>query len=29
VAKVSTGLGEAMRGQEISGLAERLADRGW
>jgi pyridoxal 5'-phosphate synthase pdxS subunit len=29
VAKVSRGLGEAMRGQEISGLTERLAERGW
>jgi len=29
VAKVSTGLGEAMRGQEISDLSERLAERGW
>jgi pyridoxal 5'-phosphate synthase pdxS subunit len=29
VAKVSTGLGEAMRGQELSALTERLADRGW
>ena len=29
VAKVSTGLGAAMRGQEISTLGERLADRGW
>jgi pyridoxal 5'-phosphate synthase pdxS subunit len=29
VAKVSTGLGAAMAGQEISGLEERLADRGW
>ncbi|HLN15608.1 MAG TPA: pyridoxal 5'-phosphate synthase lyase subunit PdxS [Acidimicrobiales bacterium] len=29
VAKVSTGLGEAMRGQELSELGERLADRGW
>jgi pyridoxal 5'-phosphate synthase pdxS subunit len=29
VAKVSRGLGEAMRGQEIGALSERLADRGW
>ena len=29
VAKVSTGLGEAMRGEELSTLTERLADRGW
>jgi pyridoxal 5'-phosphate synthase pdxS subunit len=29
VAKVSTGLGEAMAGQELSELGERLADRGW
>jgi pyridoxal 5'-phosphate synthase pdxS subunit len=29
VAKVSRGLGEAMRGQELSELTERLADRGW
>ncbi len=29
VAKVSTGLGEAMQGEEISRLNERLADRGW
>ncbi|HUZ10902.1 MAG TPA: pyridoxal 5'-phosphate synthase lyase subunit PdxS [Acidimicrobiales bacterium] len=29
VAKVSRGLGEAMRGEEISSLSERLADRGW
>lgn len=29
VAKVSTGLGEAMRGEELSELTERLADRGW
>ena len=29
VAKVSRGLGEAMRGEEISALSERLADRGW
>jgi len=29
VAKVSTGLGRAMPGEEISGLTERLADRGW
>src|SRR5579862_1793126 len=29
VAKVSRGLGEAMRGEEISALTERLADRGW
>jgi pyridoxal 5'-phosphate synthase pdxS subunit len=29
VAKVSRGLGEAMRGQELSALSERLADRGW
>ncbi|HTW97680.1 MAG TPA: pyridoxal 5'-phosphate synthase lyase subunit PdxS [Acidimicrobiales bacterium] len=29
VAKVSHGLGEAMRGEELSELGERLADRGW
>jgi pyridoxal 5'-phosphate synthase pdxS subunit len=29
VAKVSRGLGEAMRGDEIATLTERLADRGW
>jgi pyridoxal 5'-phosphate synthase pdxS subunit len=29
VAKVIRGLGEAMRGQEIATLPERLADRGW
>jgi pyridoxal 5'-phosphate synthase pdxS subunit len=29
VAKVSRGLGEAMRGEEVSALSERLADRGW
>jgi hypothetical protein len=29
VAKVSTGLGGAMRGDELAGLTERLADRGW
>ncbi|MCX6512240.1 MAG: pyridoxal 5'-phosphate synthase lyase subunit PdxS [Actinobacteria bacterium] len=29
VAKVSTGLGEAMRGLEIGKLETRLADRGW
>ena len=29
VAKVSRGLGEAMRGEELSELTERLADRGW
>ena len=29
VAKVSRGLGEAMRGQELSEVTERLADRGW
>ncbi len=29
VAKVSRGLGEAMRGEEIATLTERLADRGW
>ncbi len=29
VAKVSTGLGEAMRGLEMSQVTERLADRGW
>ncbi len=29
VAKVSAGLGEAMRGEEISSLHEHLADRGW
>jgi pyridoxal 5'-phosphate synthase pdxS subunit len=29
VAKVSRGLGEAMRGQEISEIETKLADRGW
>jgi pyridoxal 5'-phosphate synthase pdxS subunit len=29
LAKVSRGLGEAMRGDEIDGLSVRLADRGW
>ncbi len=29
VAKVSRGLGEAMRGEEIATLTEHLADRGW
>jgi pyridoxal 5'-phosphate synthase pdxS subunit len=29
VAKVSRGLGEAMRGQEASSVETRLADRGW
>jgi pyridoxal 5'-phosphate synthase pdxS subunit len=29
VAKVSTGLGDAMRGEELGALTERLADRGW
>ncbi len=29
VAKVSTGLGEAMAGQELGALGVRLADRGW
>jgi pyridoxal 5'-phosphate synthase pdxS subunit len=29
VAKVSRGLGEAMRGIELSAVTERLADRGW
>jgi pyridoxal 5'-phosphate synthase pdxS subunit len=29
LAKVSRGLGEAMRGDEIAGLEVRLADRGW
>jgi pyridoxal 5'-phosphate synthase pdxS subunit len=29
VAKVSRGLGEAMRGEELGELTERLADRGW
>jgi pyridoxal 5'-phosphate synthase pdxS subunit len=29
VAKVSTGLGEAMPGEEISSLEVKLADRGW
>jgi pyridoxal 5'-phosphate synthase pdxS subunit len=29
LAKVSRGLGEAMRGDEIEGLTVRLADRGW
>jgi pyridoxal 5'-phosphate synthase pdxS subunit len=27
--KVSKGLGEAMRGDEIAGLETRLAERGW
>jgi pyridoxal 5'-phosphate synthase pdxS subunit len=29
LAKVSRGLGEAMRGQEIAGLDTKLAERGW
>ena len=29
VAKVSRGLGEAMRGLQMSDTTERLADRGW
>jgi pyridoxal 5'-phosphate synthase pdxS subunit len=29
VAKVSRGLGDAMRGDEIDTLAVKLADRGW
>jgi pyridoxal 5'-phosphate synthase pdxS subunit len=29
VAKVSRGLGDAMRGLELSALSDRLADRGW
>jgi len=29
VAKVSRGLGEAMRGEEIDALDVKLADRGW
>ncbi len=29
VAKVSRGLGEAMRGEELATLTEHLADRGW
>jgi pyridoxal 5'-phosphate synthase pdxS subunit len=29
VAKVSTGLGEAMAGQEIDSLGVHLAERGW
>jgi pyridoxal 5'-phosphate synthase pdxS subunit len=29
VAKVSRGLGEAMRGLESSAYGEHLADRGW
>ena len=29
VAKVSRGLGDAMRGEEISTLDVKLADRGW
>jgi pyridoxal 5'-phosphate synthase pdxS subunit len=29
VAKVSRGLGEAMRGDEIDSLDVKLADRGW
>jgi pyridoxal 5'-phosphate synthase pdxS subunit len=29
VAKVSTGLGDAMRGEQASGVDTRLADRGW
>jgi len=29
IAKISTGLGEAMKGSEIAGLKERLQDRGW
>jgi pyridoxal 5'-phosphate synthase pdxS subunit len=29
VAKVSTGLGAAMRGEELGALSERLSTRGW
>jgi pyridoxal 5'-phosphate synthase pdxS subunit len=29
VAKVSTGLGEAMKGLELATLETRLAERGW
>jgi pyridoxal 5'-phosphate synthase pdxS subunit len=29
VAKVSKGLGDAMRGMEIAGLETKLAERGW
>jgi pyridoxal 5'-phosphate synthase pdxS subunit len=29
LAKVSRGLGEAMRGSEIAGLEVKLAERGW
>jgi len=29
IAKVSSGLGDAMAGQEISSLEVKLADRGW
>jgi pyridoxal biosynthesis lyase PdxS len=29
VAKVSRGLGDAMRGEEIDTLDVKLADRGW
>ena len=29
LAKISRGLGEAMRGQEIETLDVKLADRGW
>jgi len=29
VAKVSRGLGEAMRGLQLNEATERLADRGW
>jgi pyridoxal 5'-phosphate synthase pdxS subunit len=29
VAKVSHGLGEAMRGLDEASIGERLADRGW
>jgi pyridoxal 5'-phosphate synthase pdxS subunit len=29
VAKVSTGLGAAMRGAETASLEQRLAERGW
>jgi len=29
IAKVSTGLGAAMKGLEIGGLETKLAERGW
>ena len=29
VAKVSRGLGEAMRGEELAAMQVKLADRGW